>query len=405
MNYLMSHVTTHRSVTIAVAFILLSVAHSFPMGFPLTTPSRVGSPVHVNGGECDVVSPSAIWSSSSSSSSSRSSRLYAEGGPPSYAKQMGILRDAEIVGDGSVMLHIERITPTEEKEEEDPDNVPVLPPLDYEPGHVFALEIQKHSNIEDMELDGKTMKDMEQNGGWMRGPYTITRCNTKDSTLDVLIKVVGAKSKAFATAPPGTPIRFGGKFHVPILQGIVSPSSSTSSSSQPRRDTERIVMISTGVGVGPCMGAIEQLLSAPSTSTYRPLAGSIIDLFACYREEDDRLYTDYLNVWSTAYENFRYRPIVTKNIGRLSSSEVNVGLIVNPDICSLTETHYHLVGNGQMVNEWKTGLSQAGVPSDRITVESYFNHKDPPPSKDAIETIASVIREAAIYELSIPQPQ
>jgi ferredoxin-NADP reductase len=195
--------------------------------------------------------------------------------------------------------------------------------------------------------------------------------------LEILIKVVGAKSKVMATAEPGTLVRFGGKFHVPIVEGIAP-------------DAQRIVMISTGVGVGPGVGAVEKLLS-------ENFAGSI-DLFASFRWDNEKLFADYLNVWATAYENFRYRPVITNNVGRLSSSEVNVGMVVhdNESICSLTETHYHLIGNGQMVAEWKTGLLQAGVLDQRITIESYFNHKVQP-SKEAIETIATVIRKAALH--------
>ena len=307
----------------------------------------------------------------------KATRLYAEGGPPAYTKQMGILRDAEVVGNGSVLLHIERSVPNHDDNDDD-----IPPLLEYEPGHVLALEIQGDSKAPD--VDEKTRRDMEQNDGWMRGPYTVTRCNPKDSTLDILIKVVGAKSKVLATSPPGTPVRFGGQFHIPIVQGIA-----------PR--TERIVMISTGVGVGPCVGAVEQLLSSEKKNFH----GLLIDLFACYRDEEDKLFADYLNVWATAYENFRYRPVITSRMGRLSSSEDNVGLIVkdHDDICSLTETHYHLIGNGQMVTEWKAGLSKAGVPMERITVESYFNHKQPP-SEEAIHTIATVIREAALHPVS-----
>jgi ferredoxin-NADP reductase len=301
--------------------------------------------------------------------------LYAEGGPPPYSKQLGVLRDVQVVGNGSVLLHIQRSAPPNKDKAGGDDMEEGLPPppLEYGPGHVLALEIQGDPKAPD--VDEKTRRDMEQNDGWMRGPYTVTRCNPNDSSLDILIKVVGAKSKVLATSPPGTPVRFGGKFHIPIIQGIA-----------PR--TERIVMISTGVGVGPCVGAIEKLLSDKTFD-------GTIDLFACYREEEDELFADYLNVWATAYKHFRYHPIITSRIGRLSSSEVNVGLVVNDNnVCSLTETHYHLIGNGQMVSEWKAGLSKAGVPSERITVESYFNHQQAP-SEEAIQTIATVIREAA----------
>jgi len=153
-------------------------------------------------------------------------RLYAEGGPPPYTKQMGTIRDAEVVGNGSVLLHIERLAPNNNNDDNsnniDDDMKEELPPppLEYEPGHVLALEIQGDSNAPD--VDEKTRRDMEQNDGWMRGPYTVTRCNPKDSSLDILIKVVGAKSKVLATSPPGTPVRFGGKFHVPIVRELES---------------------------------------------------------------------------------------------------------------------------------------------------------------------------------------
>lgn len=284
--------------------------------------------------------------------------LHAEGGGAvQYDKRNGLLGKTEIIGDGSVMLHIELVEGDEE-------------PLEYEPGHVLAMEIKGDPDAEDM--NEKTTKDMKNNDGWMRGPYTVTRCNGK--SMDIVMKVVGVKSRTFATAEPGTPIKFGGKFHVPIAEGIAP-------------NTEHLVMISTGVGVGPCVGAVEKLLS-------ENFAGSI-DLFACFRHESEKLFADYLNVWATAYEDFRYKPIITSEIGRLSSSEENIRLVINEDICSLTETHYHLIGNGQMVSEWKNGLKLAGVPKERITIENYFN-TFAETSTDAIDRIASVVRDAAL---------
>jgi len=218
---------------------------------------------------------------------------------------------------------------------------------------------------------------MKNNDGWMRAPYTVTRCT--ENSIDIVIKVVGAKSKALANAEPGTPVRFGGKFKVPIAEGIAP-------------NTERLVLLSTGVGVGPCVGAVEKLLS-------ENFAGSI-DLFASFRYESETLFADYLNVWATAYESFRYKPIITSEVGRISASEENVKLIIsNEDVCSVSETHYHLIGNGQMVHEWKEGLKRAGVPNERITFETYFNHPAEP-SEDAIARIASGTRAAALNPVS-----
>lgn len=281
-------------------------------------------------------------------------RCHAESGPPQYQKQKAVLRGSEVVGNGSVLLHIDHVVGEEDE------------PLSYQPGHVIALEVQA-----DGPMDEKTAKDAQNNDGWMRGPYTITRCN--DKSFDILIKTVGTKSKVLANAAPGTPLRFGGKFKVPIAEGIAP-------------NADRVVMLSTGVGIGPCVGAIETLLS-------NKFAGSI-DLFASFRSESEKLFADYLNELSSNNGNFKYIPIITSEMGRLSASKENVELVVNQDICPFTKTHYHLIGNGQMVTEWKTGLEKAGVPNERITVENYFNHKAEP-SVESIDRISEVFVAAA----------
>jgi ferredoxin-NADP reductase len=124
-----------------------------------------------------------------------------------------------------------------------------------------------------------------------------------------------------------------------------------------------------------------------------------LDRLVCkFSDESEKLFADYLNVWCTAYEDFRYKPIITSEIGRLSSSEDNVRLVINEDICSLTETHYHLIGNGQMVKEWKAGLTEAGVPKERLTIKNYFN-TFAEPSTEAIDRIASVVRDSALNQV------
>jgi ferredoxin-NADP reductase len=287
--------------------------------------------------------------------------LSAEGGPPQYEKRGGILRQAELVGEGSVMLHIDVVVDGE-----------AAPPLDYQPGHVLALEIENPATA--TSADEKTARDTEANGGWMRGPYTVSRGT--ENSFDVLIKVVGDKSKAFEMAKPGTPVRFGGKFHVPIVEGI-----STSS--------KRVVLLSTGVGIGPCVGAVEQFLADDNFS-------SQVDLFASFRNQPDVIYRDYLDGLMAQNSNqFQWKPVITSEMGRISASEDNVRKVLQDDICSVTETHYHLIGNGQMVNEWKAGLAQAGVPTEKVTTESYFNHKAES-SEDAISVIASTISSAAV---------
>lgn len=267
-------------------------------------------------------------------------KVNAEGGAPQYDKIDGKLREAEVLAKDSVMLHID--TTTE---------------INYEPGHVIALEIE---GVEASNSD-KTTEDMKVNGGWMRGPYTISR--STDKSLDILIKVVGDKSKRFADAAPDTPVKFGGKFKVPILEGIEMESS------------KKIVLISTGVGVGPCVGAIEKALSNNKDDSESPVTPPI-ELIASYRSTDDIIYQDLLDSMKKDHAGkFDWKAVISSEGGRLSASETNLNALVSDVDAGLEDTHYHLIGNGQMVNEFKEGLSKAGVSESKVTIEMYFNHK------------------------------
>lgn len=276
--------------------------------------------------------------------------LRAGGEAPQYDKIDGLL-EAEKVAEGSYMLHVQ-VTDEEAK-------------LDYQPGHVLALEMEDTS--------GDFNEDAKKNGGWMRGPYTVSRCS--ENSFDVLVRVVGKKSKAFSEATE-TPVRFGGKFKVPILEGIN------------KEEAQKVVLVSTGVGSGPCVGAIELALQDES---FPPIA-----LFASYKESSDVVYREHLD--KLASENpskFEWQPIITSESGRLSGSEENLKMVSKATQgLGIADSHYHLIGNGQMVNEWKQGLEEAGVPEERVTVEQYFNHKAET-DEATIKRLASTISSGA----------
>jgi len=254
---------------------------------------------------------------------------------PQYEKIDGVLRDKSILAEGSVMLHVEV---TGDKT------------LDYKPGHVIALE------IEDKE---------DPSGEWMRGPYTISRCS--ESSFDIMIKTVGKKSKAFANAIPMTPIKFGGKFKVPILDGIEKSS------------IENICLMSTGVGIGPMIGAIELALDDGS---YPP-----IELFALFKSSSEVVCKEYLDSLAGKYPGqFCWTAIISEVDGRISSNS-NLEKFFGKGI-NYKNFHFHLIGNGQMVNEWRAGLIQGGLPEEQITIEQYFNHKAVV-NEEVIERIAS----------------
>lgn len=270
------------------------------------------------------------------------SGLFAE----QYDKVDAVLTKAETLARGSALLRVE----TEG-------------PIDYRPGHVIALEIEGVAVTR-----GKNAEDAKANEGWLRGPYTVSRSSA--NSFDVLVRVVGEKSRAFSRASVGTPVRFGGRYHVPIIEGI---------------DTEavsRVVFVSTGVGIGPCVGAVEEALE---DEAFPP-----IEVFACYRNADEVVYLPHLGDLAAEHAGrLSHTVIVSAERGRLSANEDNLRLLLSEDV-GPGDTHYHLIGNGQMVAEFQAGLEKAGVPMKRVTIEKYFNHKAAP-AQDAIDRIASVL--------------
>lgn len=329
------------------------------------------------------------------------SQLYASS--PQYDTFEGTLETSHRLADNSYLLHI--TAPSND------DSESILP---YKPGHVIALEIKadtETSGQNPYDRTEKTLKDLENNDGWLRAPFTITR-STKDS-FDILIKVVGDKSYTLAHAPENTPIRFGGKFKVPIEDGIVE---SMEKAKESGGSIDKIVMISTGVGVGPCIGAIENMLSnqledddpAENLERFRFLYLSKeqanaeakfpkVELLGLYRENEDVVYGTYLTALKEKFaRKFDWQSILSNYQGRLSSTENMMSYY----LCSkgtdfrgaLENTHYHLIGNGSMVNELREGLLKAGVSKDRITEEIYFNHTAKP-SEDVVDRIAKAINQ------------
>ena len=241
-----------------------------------------------------------------------SSALHAGGGPPQYDKIDATLVANEIVGRATNLLRLESDAP-----------------LDYKAGHVLALEVEKDDE-------------------WLRGPYTVTRATEK--TFDVVIRVCGKKSEVMAAAPVGSRWRFGGKFHVPILEGISDRAT-------------RVVCLATGTGFGPVLGFAEEAM-AHSDLKLTVLAG--------FREAEDVCCKDAVQRLCVLHpERFECAYVISSTDGRISS---DTALASISDIAD-ADTHFHLIGNGAMVNEWKEGLGMAGVPEDFVTTETYFNHK------------------------------
>ena len=297
----------------------------------------------------------------------------AEGGPPQIDWQDAKVAANVQLSRGTMQLTVEA------------DN----DALDYKPGHILGFEIAH-----------------PESGEGLKGPYTVTR--SSGTTFDVIYRVIpdGRKTPFMEGLEAGAPVRFGGRFGVPVAEGI-----------QP--DVDRVVGIATGAGVGPLVGYAEAALaSSPECS---------IELYGGFRDLVDVCCKDETSALAASHANFRFTPVISRPMactavsmsglgaGGASSSSITgslggglklegleapapafvqgrVGMAVPGLLGEVSATtHFHLVGNGQFVVDMQAGLLAAGVAEGRITTEKYFNGKAEP-DEAVVEFIANALK-------------
>jgi ferredoxin-NADP reductase len=224
-------------------------------------------------------------------------------------------------------------------------------PACYEPGHVIGLAVP-----------------VDQ--GQLRRAYTVSRSDHQSRQFSLLYRVIahGRMSPRLAALPRGATVFFHGRFHTPIHQEI-----------QP--DAERIVLMATGVGIGPIFGYAQKALAEGET---RP-----IRLYGGFRKESDICLATDLEALAQGHANFEWYSSLTHPptdwrglTGRLTARVADA-----IDTRQLETHHVHLVGNGEMVHLVRQALYRAGMPAKRVSIETYFNHYVEP-LDEAIETLA-----------------
>jgi hypothetical protein len=303
----------------------------------------------------------------------------------------------------------------------------------YRPGHVLALELD------------------DAEGNTRRGPYTVSRADDELDTLDVIYRVIdptapvpsgGAakhsashpsqrKSSLMAKAVAGDRASLGGRFHTPIWAGM-----------QPA-GLRAAILISSGVGVGPQLGFVEQCASAwhrqehasPQAETRAPgplgeedeekkSPPPLVRLFAGYRCEGDVVCAQELDRlaaasgWTEgggterqlgesagAFRRFTWAACLSAEVleaadaspsaqgtrlaGRTSAvAPSHVRALAASLDAPLSSFHFHLIGRGSMVKEWQEGLRMAGIPEERVSHEIYFGHVE----QHSEETAAAIAR-------------
>lgn len=254
--------------------------------------------------------------------------------------------------------------------------------LEYAPGHVLALE------------------PTDADGTPRRGPYTVTRFDRDARAVDVIYRVIAGEPPEFApehATPAGgtrksqlleglepfSSLAFGGRFSTPIFEGVAW------------EGCKRVFLLSTGVGVGPQLGFVEQCAAA-----WRAPAGVLpppVRLFAGYREPGDVVCAEELDdiahgagAAPDGTPRFEWRACLSAAGTAADAERASAGRL---DACapaliaaelraagvSLAECHFHLVGRGGMVDEWSEALERACATlgaTPRLSTEVYFAHRE-----------------------------
>jgi NAD(P)H-flavin reductase len=224
-------------------------------------------------------------------------------------------------------------------------------PADFEPGHVLGL-------------------GLAQEHGYLRHAYTVSRGEPELRRFEHLYRVIpsGRMSPQLAGQFIGGTIYFHGPFHTPIQREI-------------HRDASRIVLIATGAGIGPIYGYTEKALYEGET---RP-----IFLYAGFREVSDMCLSEELNELSQRHTNLSWEFSLTRPPRGWMGLHGRVSECVPQQLerSHLYSSHFHLVGNGEMVHLVRKALMRAGVSPGYVSIETYFNHHVSP-AESEIEALA-----------------
>lgn len=242
----------------------------------------------------------------------------------------------------------------------------------YSPGHVLALRIP---NVTPQILEGK-------HGDGTTAPYTITSCNQATGVFDILYRVIegGRVTSHLNKLKRSSPILFGGKFKVPVAEGIAPAA-------------EHVLCLSTGVGIGPIYGFAKQELASTERSV--SIYGGFRDVrdIALQEELQDLVQhypqrLEFVPCISSLRDERYPAPMGFEGLrGRVTDV---VPMLLDAHELASGRVHVHLIGNGGMVNQMKAALLQVGLPPEALTQEIYFNHKETPSATEIAQVVAAL---------------
>lgn len=209
-------------------------------------------------------------------------------------------------------------------------------PFVFDPGYFVAIQ------ADDTDLDKQ------------RSPYCITSPPNDERTFRLLIRQVrgGQLSDYMGSLAVGDGISFRGPSGRSML---------------PQRPFDELVLLATGVGIGPVLSLCPPLLTGGFTRSVR--------LFWGLRLVEDLCLVDELDALAGAHQNFRYQISLSEPPATWTGLRGRLTETVPGLLPSLGNRQFYLIGNGAMIEDMATALSDLGVDRRNVYQEAYFNSR------------------------------
>ncbi|MEO6122048.1 MAG: FAD-dependent oxidoreductase [Acidimicrobiales bacterium] len=193
--------------------------------------------------------------------------------------------------------------------------------------------------------------------GYARSPYCILSPPGGDRRFELIVRVVrnGPVSRYLGSCEVGEEISFRGP---------------TGRSMLPHHDDRDLVLMATGVGVGPFHSMAAHLM--------RRGFPRLITLYWGLRLVEDVCLTDELDELARCHPGFSYRITLSQPPPQWPGLRGRITESVPPLLPALGGIRYYLCGNGAMTEDMGTALSDLGAAEEFIHQEHYFNQKHVP---------------------------
>jgi len=188
--------------------------------------------------------------------------------------------------------------------------------------------------------------------GPRRTPYCLASVARADRTFRLLVRVVpdGPISCHLGALTVGETIAFRG----PLGRSMMPPSAD-----------QELILLATGVGIGPLLALVETLAAETPRQAIR--------LFWGLRQIQDVCLVGELDALVATHGQFNYEISLSEPPSGWTGLQGRITTSVPPLLATLGGKRYYLVGNGAMIEQMISALSDLGVDRTDIYAEAFFN--------------------------------